>query len=380
MQKEVEYILQGENNWKIAFNGHFYSVNMLGKIIFQLIIDGYSNHEILSELYLQGHKDVADAQIQTMRTSIEHGKRKGKSTPIRFRITILDLKRWQNVLGNLTFLFNPYVAFGIFVAFFLLSYVQYEYLKNNLRHSGITTVGVWVNIFITLFIMLCHEFGHATSSLKYKVPPMEIGFGIYLYFPVLFTDVSRSWMASRQQRIVVDLSGIYFQFILMTLFLFFNYFLQFPHYVAQAFMINNLGIIFYNLNPLFKFDGYWLFCDLFNISNLRTKSLNAFAELICKIFRKKELGNWRHSSSIYIYSLLSISFLIFVIVSFLTFLVRSSISFSHQLLNGTPMLEQVLLGTIKICILTLGGYLSISAFLKTLLTIRQNVQLYTTSK
>lgn len=373
-------MLQEKDIWKIAFNGHFYSVNTLGKMIFQLIIDGYPNYEISSKLRSQGYKDVTDAQIQTIRATIERGKNKGKSTPIRFRITILNLKRWQKVLGRLTFLFNPYVAFGIFVAFFLLSFAQYEELKDNLQYSEMSAVGILVNVFITLFIMLCHEFGHAISSLKYKVPPTEIGFGIYLYFPVLFTDVSQSWMASRIQRIVVDLSGIYFQFILMTLFLFFNYLGQYPHYVVQAFIINNVGIIFYNLNPLFKFDGYWLFCDVFKVSNLRAKSLSAFAELIYKTFHRKELRNWKYSLSIYVYSLLSISFLAFIIVSFLTFLTKSTVSFSHQLLNETPMLEQVLLGTIKICVLTLGGYLSISAFLKTLLTIRQNVQLYTASK
>lgn len=228
--------------------------------------------------------------------------------------------------------------------------------------------------------MLFHEFGHAVSSLKYKVPPTEIGFGVYLYFPVLFTDVSQSWMASRYQRIVVDLSGVYFQFILMTLFLVFNYFSNFPHYVAQAFVINNVAIILYNLNPLFKFDGYWLFCDLFDISNLRAKSLSAFAELIYKIFKRKDLSNWRYSLSIYVYSLLSVSFLAFIITSFMLFLIKCSVSFLHQLLYGTPMWEQIFFGAVKICILLIGGYLSISAFLKTLLTIRQYVQLYTANK
>ena len=168
MQK-IRYILQGEDAWKISFNGHFYSLNTLGKIIFQLILEGYSNYEISSKLHLQGYRNVADTQIQMMRESIERGKSKSKSTPIRFRITILDLKRWQRVLGNLIFLFNPYVALGIFCTFLLLFFVQYEEIVNSIQQSRVSIVGILVNVFITLFLMLFHEFGHAEiQSTSYR--------------------------------------------------------------------------------------------------------------------------------------------------------------------------------------------------------------------
>ena len=373
MQEKIQYILQGENVWKVALNGRFYSVNTLGKKILQLIVEGYSNHEISSELRLQGYGNIDSKQIQPIRESIGRGEKK-RSTPIRFRITILELKHFQKMLSRFDFLFNWYAVSVFLFIFFLLFLLQYNKLIDSFHQSNITVGGISTSVFITLFILLFHEFGHAASSLKYKVPPTEIGFGVYLYFPVLFTDVSHSWMASRFQRIVIDLSGAYFQFILLTLFLFFNYFIDFPSYVVNAFVINNVGIMIYNLNPLFKFDGYWLFCDLFNISNLRAKSLNALAELIYKKFNGvRFIKSRRYSVSIYVYSIVSVSFLLFIVFSFISFIVKNTISFFQLFSYGNLKFEVVLWGMTKVFILFGGGYLSVSALFKTILTIRQNV-------
>lgn len=379
MQEKAVYISQRGNAWKISHNGNFYLMNTLGKKIFQLIVDGYSNQEILSDLLLQGYQNIDSSSIQAIRASIERRK-KERTTPIRFRITIFDLKRWQTVLSKLGFLFNSYVLFIFFSVFLFLYLQQYEELRYNFYQSNISAVGILTSIIIIIFIMLFHELGHAASSLKYNVAPSEIGFGIYLYFPVLFTDVSQSWMAHRWQRIVIDLSGIYFQFILMTLFLLSNYFIDFPHYVVNAFIINNVGIAIYNLNPLFKFDGYWLFSDFFNVPNLRAKSLSALAELTYKI-TYLDCKNWKYSFPIYIYSVASVSFLVFVIVSFIVFLIKNVASFSLLLMHNISEFEQIFWGIVKVFLLCIGAYLSISALLKTFLTIRKNVlQLHTESK
>ena len=67
-----------------------------------------------------------------------------------------------------------------------------------------------------------HETGHASALVSNGCTQTEIGFGIYIYYPVLYTDVE-AWKLSRQRRALIDVGGVYFQsvFQLLLLSLFF---------------------------------------------------------------------------------------------------------------------------------------------------------------
>lgn len=56
-----------------------------------------------------------------------------------------------------------------------------------------------------------HELGHASACKYFGVRHGGIGFGLYLNFPVLYTDVTEVWKLNRAQRCVVNLAGVYFQ-------------------------------------------------------------------------------------------------------------------------------------------------------------------------
>lgn len=76
--------------------------------------------------------------------------------------------------------------------------------------------------FLILFMLsnafvLLHELGHSTASLRHGIQPGKIGFGFYLIFPVLFSDVTKSWLLPRRKRLVVNAGGVYFQLIVNVL-------------------------------------------------------------------------------------------------------------------------------------------------------------------
>ena len=47
---------------------------------------------------------------------------------------------------------------------------------------------------LTILAAVCHELGHATAFTRYGGRRTEIGLGLYLYMPVLYTDVSDAWL------------------------------------------------------------------------------------------------------------------------------------------------------------------------------------------
>lgn len=115
-----------------------------------------------------------------------------------------------------------------------------------------------------------HELGHASGCKYFKIKHGGIGFGLYLNFPVLYTDVTEIWKLERHQRYIVNIAGVYFQsFGLFTLLI--TYILTDNEIIKYLILIMNFGFLI-TLNPFFKFDGYWIASDLLGVPNLRSRS------------------------------------------------------------------------------------------------------------
>ena len=125
-----------------------------------------------------------------------------------------------------------------------------------------------------------HELGHASACKYFGVRHGGIGFGLYLNFPVLYTDVTQVWKLDRKQRCVVNLAGVYFQSYWLILLLA-GFFLTGNDIVRYLILIMNLGFVM-TLNPFFKFDGYWIASDLLGVPNLRQRSV----ELLGYVWKK----------------------------------------------------------------------------------------------
>ena len=117
-----------------------------------------------------------------------------------------------------------------------------------------------------LISLVVHEFGHAAACRRFGLAPGAVGFTMYLLFPALYTDVTRSWRLSRGKRIVVDLGGNYFQALVGA-----AYLSTFGVTGSPAFSVASslvaLGMLF-SLNPIFKCDGYWIVTDALGVTNL----------------------------------------------------------------------------------------------------------------
>ena len=137
---------------------------------------------------------------------------------------------------------------------------------------------------LTLMVLgilgIFHEFGHASACAHYGASPGEIGVGLYLRFPVLYSDVTDAWKLPRTQRAMVDFGGIYFQLIFIPIL--FMLYLTTSSSVFLYVILFTYGSALFNLNPIFRFDGYWLFSDIAGVPNLRKRSLE-----ILKYFAKR---------------------------------------------------------------------------------------------
>ncbi len=157
--------------------------------------------------------------------------------------------------------------------------------------GGIDLLTVTVLLAAMLLSSLFHETGHAAACCYFGEKPGSIGLGIYLNFPVFYTDVSGIWKLRRKQRMVVNFAGVYFQLIFL-LPCIAAYFITGNEVLKYLVYTINLNFIF-TLNPFFKFDGYWIMSDLVGVPNLRSKSNNLLKDLKNRLSRKPAADDFR---------------------------------------------------------------------------------------
>lgn len=151
-------------------------------------------------------------------------------------------------------------------------YILFFTTDDLLSFNGQVTVYVIAGLLVFMLTSsLFHELGHASACKYYGLKHGGIGFGLYLNFPVFYTDVTEVWTLNRKKRCVVNIAGVYFQcYWLITLLVIFL--LTGSEIVRYFILIMNLGFLM-TLNPFFKFDGYWIASDILGVPNLRARSL-----------------------------------------------------------------------------------------------------------
>jgi putative peptide zinc metalloprotease protein len=163
-----------------------------------------------------------------------------------------------------------------------LAVISFAYRENVAWLSDITVHGAAILIVLITIQVLWHEFGHATALVRYGGKNPEIGWGIYLWYSVFFTDLSEAWQMSRKERFHIDLAGMYFQSMFLGVFCLLwletrQHIWLYAIYGTDLHLANNL-------NPFLRMDGYWALIDALGLTTLRDFS-------IARLFRNQNGTN-----------------------------------------------------------------------------------------
>jgi putative peptide zinc metalloprotease protein len=257
---------------------------------------------------------------------------------IGYKISIIKEGKFQIIFKSLSVLFQRYL-FLFLTIISLLSSVFFItdnhlftlasiYQRTRYDLSLINIIIVYV---LMAAVIIFHELGHASASYYYRIPPKEIGFGFYFIFPVFFSNVTSIWQLSSGKRNVVNFGGIYFQLI-VNIVLIVLYYLNFARPVIFTLIITNNASMIGSANPFFRFDGYWIFSDSFNLPNLKYKVRKLFTTLI--VTQQSRLEYLRQQSkSLIMYAFLNLAFWIFVYFSVIHFSINNSVRLYKIIVN-----------------------------------------------
>lgn len=208
----------------------------------------------------------------------------GKPSYLKLSFIVLPAKVVDFITPHLKFLFFPKVMYTILgLIFTFLSIISFQYY-NTLISYDLKQIN-WLYLGLLGFVSVTfHEFGHASSAKYFGAKHGGIGGGFYLFTPVYFADVSDIWKLSRLNRIIVSLSGIYFESIISCLYIVFGL-------ISNIEMFIIIGIFIFlhslwNLNPFLRNDGYWVLSDGLNYPNLSKNSLLLLKDFIISFFKK----------------------------------------------------------------------------------------------
>lgn len=141
---------------------------------------------------------------------------------------------------------------------------------------------VWV---LLIVLKVIHEFGHAYACKRFGGDVPEMGAFFILFTPCAYVDASASWgFSKRSHRIIVGLAGMYFESMVAVVAVL-VWSLTGPstlHSIAHLTVIMATVVTLgFNLNPLMRYDGYYVLCDLIGIPNLRQQSIEELT-YVCK--------------------------------------------------------------------------------------------------
>lgn len=277
--------LSDDHSCLVSIGASFYLISRDTILPLRLFIELQGNNEVfrevaskellledgeIDEVLSRFPKNILDSQEQTTVAS-----RKG----FLVRTQLLSSVPTSMLSKPFIWLFHPLV---VVCALFAVLWQLWD-LRESIFYVAARPDAVehlFAAFLLYLLSVFFHELGHAAAVMRYGGRPLGIGIGLYYIFPAFYTDVTESWAMSRSRRVVVSLGGVYFQILYILLLVVASMFYPSPFWYFTIFLIVFGGL--FAMNPIFKFDGYWVMTDLLGVVNLRewvTRHLFTFGSI-----------------------------------------------------------------------------------------------------
>lgn len=178
------------------------------------------------------------------------------------------LKRYGTPL--LMVVFPLILALGLFLV--SRDWVRYTHSFPHLFSlQGMAVFGV--SLVIAKFI---HELGHAFMARRAGCRVQSMGVAFIVLLPLFYTDVSDAWkLKNRRARLLIGAGGILAEVLLAVIALLVWTLLPDGPLRTAAFMLSSatwITTLAVNLNPLMRFDGYFLLSDFWRVENLQERA------------------------------------------------------------------------------------------------------------
>ena len=284
------------NSYLLSYKGRYWKVSSFVACVYEAVKETKNENSAYEYVCNQSNMEIPHEKFDQI---VEFYKKNGLfegyedvqfskkvNTNLWGRIVLIP-EHVVNKLKIFGFLFDKRVmiVLGIMelliISYFFLTYNMQLIMSDfwSLKISEIVEC-----ILVIIALGLVHELGHSCALMRYGQRAGAIGIGVYLYMPVFFSNVTNAWKLKRMKRVCIDMGGMYFQALGISLLYIIVALLASNSVIKIAIIVSTLQIVG-NFNPFIKMDGYWVICDFLGVSN----PYEIIKEEIKNIFRKDKV-------------------------------------------------------------------------------------------
>lgn len=183
----------------------------------------------------------------------------------------------------------------------------------------------WVYV-CTVFVKLLHEFGHASVVKRYGGEVHTLGVMFMLLVPLPYVDATASWsFRDKSKRMLVGAAGMLTEFFIASIALIIWANLGggiLKNLAYNVIIMASVSTVLFNINPLMRFDGYYMLTDLLDMPNLQQRSVQHLKYLLERyIFFKRDAEpvaeTWSERGVYFFYGICSSVYRIFLFTGFI---------------------------------------------------------------
>jgi putative peptide zinc metalloprotease protein len=207
-------------------------------------------------------------------------------------------------LPKVSWLFNPAAALAwlsVVLAASLMAAMHWHELTGNIVVNALSPYNLTLLFLLYPAIKILHELGHAFTAKLEGGEVHEMGIIFMMFIPVPYINVSTvTSFRSKYKRMLVGAAGIIVELLLASLALFI-WLITEPGLIRDiAFnimLIGGVSSLFFNGNPLLKYDGYYVLADAIDIPNLLQRSAKYWGYLCQRyLFSLKQITSPAYTS------------------------------------------------------------------------------------
>ncbi len=209
-------------------------------------------------------------------------------TPFSIRFSLVDpdkfLNRWNPLVGRL--FTRPAVALWLIVVLsaLVLAVINWTAITDDAVERILAPQSLLLLWLTYPVVKLLHELGHAFATKTWGGEVHDMGIMFLVFMPVPYVEASSaSAFRDKKKRMVVGASGMMTELFIAALALFIWLTVETGIVSTIAYnvmLIGSVSTLFFNGNPLLRFDGYYLLADSIEIPNLSKRSTSYLGYLI----------------------------------------------------------------------------------------------------
>ncbi len=174
-------------------------------------------------------------------------------------------------------------AFGIAISTIAMRFEAFLAEIPDLRSLRSPSLFVGYGVVFVL-TRLFHEFGHAVACKRSGASCKDAGLIVSFGMVCPYVDITDSWRIGRRfVRMGIAMAGIYTECVLafFAAVVWLSTHPGWMHDIAmQILLVCTVTTLLFNVNPLMKYDGYFVLCDWLNTQNLRERSFETLDAIL----------------------------------------------------------------------------------------------------